>query len=327
MSVTAAVTNKTRTSRGSRLGVFATLTLTGTYGANGIRIGSTSGYEVQPSAFGLAKIEEFNVLGATGTGLKFDYDQANMKLIAKSLSGAGVTRMQLDIFPSVKASKAPADDVVGTAVYSDITGGASLLGANYAYVVTTQIPVTAVGLSIAAQPDVPRNVNITCHNINGGTVANKAIAYLVTGTFNGAAQTETISIPVASGGTMANGTAIYKSGLKPFDSITSIVPTITSGPETTGFQVIVGLGSLIGLSRALATPVEADVIVVTKQGTPVTISSIVTATAGSESVKFGTITAADDLVVKYATKDSSFAEIGSTTTTSTSVLRVEAIGY
>jgi len=305
-----AVTNVTITQQTkfmNRTVLFGTCKLSTSYASGGDTLSAAQ--------LGLSQLENVIVLNSQASGYQVGFNGVTSnaaKLQVYVPSGTGTISWgsaptntaigfasQQDVFPYTKASKAPADDVAGSALYSDITGGGSLLGANYAYVVTSAVPSNGVTLTIAAQPDVPRNVNICCHNINGGTVANAATSYLITGTFNGAAQTETIAIPAVS---MADGACIYKSGAKPFDTIASIVPTITGGTEVAGFQVIAGIGSKIGLSRLLYTPAEADVKIVTKTGAPVAISSITTATAGSECVNFGTIAANDYLVVKYKTK-------------------------
>jgi hypothetical protein len=208
-------------------------------------------------------------------------------------NAAMTAKGQQDVFPYVKASIVAADDVTGTIAFST---AAAVLGANYNWISVTAVPSNGVAETLAHQPDVPRNLTIVCHNINGGAVANAATSWAVVGVYNGAAQTETISIPAVS---QVNGNMIYKSGAKPFDSITSITPTITGGTETAGFQTAIGIGGLIGLSKPLYTPAEADVELVTQTAVPVAISSITSAT--NNTIKFATITANDYLVVKYKT--------------------------
>jgi len=286
ITVTPTIKNKMKWIGGSKA-VVADLQLSSTY--------ATGGFALTAAQFGLTALSDVIFMDSVATRANSTPGAAYVPSWYRStgycklfVSGptSGITQQ---LFASVKASKAPANDVAGTAAYSDITGGSSLLGANYAYVATSAVDVAANPLIIAAQPDVPRNVNITIHNINGGTVANNAVNYVIVGVFNGAGQTETITFGAVS---HANGKCSYKSGLKPFDTITSITPSASS---VAGYEAIVGLGSLLGLTIA---PTGTASLVLTNDGTPVTLTA--TLVVANSTVAPGTIAAAKDVFVKYA---------------------------
>jgi hypothetical protein len=295
-SAVGTITVTQRTYQGGKQFVYAHCPLSTSYTTGGdtitaVRLGLThldTLIVLNPQAGGY-------VLGWNGTTTNTAKIQCYGPNAAGTVSGIGSAAVT-DTFPYVKASITAADNVTGSVAFST---AAAALGANYNWISVTAVPSNGVAETLAHQPDVPRNISIVCHNINGGTVANAATSWAIVGTFNGAAQTETIAIPAVSN---VNGNMIYKTGAKPFDTITSITPTITGGTEVSGYQTAIGISSKIGLSRGLLTPAVADVLIATQTAVPVVLSSgNVVATAGIQNVNFATITANDYLVVKYMT--------------------------
>jgi len=109
-------------------------------------------------------------------------------------------------------------------------------------------------------PDRPRNVCVTVYNDSGGplNLFEGVMAFLVTGTYHGAAQTETVSI-TSTAGNKAVATTKYRVqyGIKAFSTVTSI--TLNNVPAD-GLKIGAGPGTHFGLPLDLATPAEADVL-------------------------------------------------------------------
>ncbi len=151
-------------------------------------------------------------------------------------------------------------------------------------------------VTLTTQPDVARNVCIVHKCASGvAAVAQVAADYVVVGTFNGAAQTDTISFTDTSN--IADTKFRVKYGTKPFDSITSITPSIA---QNATIQRSAGIGTCLGLPNALFTPAEADVLKITKQGVTVAVAGTVTTAANT--VNPGDITDNDDVRIKYKRK-------------------------
>jgi hypothetical protein len=287
--------------------------------------------------FGLVSLEDVNfmdaVAAAASAGSGFVPQWVRSTKYVKLFRTGPTSGIRTDIFPYVKASINAADDIAGT---SDVSGIAAAIGANHSWVVASAGWTISTGLTIAHQPDVPRNLVVAVYNNAGGTHSTTACSWVIVGTFNGAAQTETITTPGSV--SMANSKMIYMTGWKPFDSITSITPSAAVG--FVGLEVRVGIGSRIGLSQALLTPVYTDVNLITQTAVPVAISlatkadqttGVVNVVAGEESVLFSTVTANDYCIVKYATAGgptaaAALSEHGNGETVATPTLRVMAFG-
>jgi len=118
--------------------------------------------------------------------------------------------------------------------------------------------VTAfVAGGVAALAAYARNVTITTA---GSTPADAPATALVTGTYNGAVQTETINVPQ---------TVTTAVGLKPFDTVTSVAYSAGDGTDCTQS---IGFGAGLGVSKVplargggvnLIREVEAGALVVT----------------------------------------------------------------
>ena len=116
-------------------------------------------------------------------------------------------------------------------------------------------------VTIAVQPDVPRNIQITLFNDTGGNLNlyEGVTTFTVTGKFRGGTQTEAITFTSTSGNKAVAHTPNYrwKAGVKPFDSITSI--TYDNAAAAT-MKCSVGPGLRLGIPVALATPAYTDVL-------------------------------------------------------------------
>jgi hypothetical protein len=330
-TVTPTIKHRGRLNPGGLKFVIADLICSGTYAAGGT--------ELTAANFGLLSLEDVVIMDGCGaiaaggtTGLIPHWDRSTKMLQLFRVGPA--TGTKTDVFPYTQASINAADDVSGDKVVSDV---ATLLGANHSWIVTSATFTAAGALEIAKQPDVPRNL-VYCELRNAGaTNASTACNFVTEGTFNGATVTETINLPVT---TMANADIIYRTGYQPFDSITSITPSANAAAAA--YEIRIGLGSRLGLSQALLTPVHTDVKLITQKAVAVAISNVtdqttgtVKTTAGKESVLFGTIAANDDCVVKYdcvggPAASASLAEVGNITLTAagtaTPTIRVMALG-
>lgn len=136
-------------------------------------------------------------------------------------------------------------------------------------------------LTIAAQPDVARNVVIAAHNDSGGALNlyEGTTTFRVTGVFRGETQVEDISV-TSSAANKAIANAKYRawSGVKPFDSITSItlVTPIAAVPAA-GLKLAVGIGVLMGLPVKPYGNVKEDIVHLIIDGTLTDIGTLYSA--------------------------------------------------
>lgn len=101
---------------------------------------------------------------------------------------------------------------------------------------TTVAPRTVTvfeAAGLAALAAYARNVTIT----TAGTAADAPPTALVTGTYNGAVQTETLTVPQ---------TATIVTGLKPFDTVTSVAYAAADGTAATN---AIGFGEGLGANK------------------------------------------------------------------------------
>lgn len=230
------------------------------------------------------KVVGVEVIGGNAASLKyrFGYNTSAKKLLAfASNSGELVAYAVGD--GDIKGS---ANTNVGIASGTLPTNGAlvsSLASAN-----------NTTAFTIAASPDVPRNVSISFKNTNAGASTGNAVSVVITGTFRGAAQTETISFTALELTSTTQNEVATKYGSKPFDTVTSITnPTA----QPSGWQHSAGIGSKLGLPSDLFTPIEADVTKLTKNGANLSPSSIVDTT--NMTVNFGTLADGDEASIQY----------------------------
>ena len=120
--------------------------------------------------------------------------------------------------------------------------------------------------TVAAQPDIPRNVTVT---VTAGDTADTMGTVVVVGTdINGNALTETIT-PVA-GSTVA--------GTKAFKTVTSVTGAgwVIDGSEGTNDTITVGVGNLLGLPILIAAAANCRLgIVGTALVTPTTAAGTI----------------------------------------------------
>jgi hypothetical protein len=146
-------------------------------------------------------------------------------------------------------------------------------------------------------PDIGRNVCIVINNPTGGplNLYEGAMAFTITGTYKGAAQTDVITITSTAGNkAVATTKCRYKYGVKPFDTITAAsVDNICDNALT----ISVGIGSKIGISNALPTPAAADVYKLSKTGADLAVGTLVDTT--EFTINFGVLADGDDVAFWY----------------------------
>lgn len=204
----------------------------------------------------------------------------------------------------------------GTAVYSetgsdikgsantDLTGAGGAAPTNSALLSALAAADNTTAFTIAAQPDVGRNIGVGINNNTGGPASGNAANYVIVGTWKGAAQNETISFSAGDLTNVGNGNYCYKYGSKPFDTITSITP---SAAQPANFRHVAGPGSKIGLYNNLKTPAEADVLKITKNAANLAPTGIVDTT--NMTVNLGALADGDDFQIKYSSTSGSTGTI------------------
>jgi hypothetical protein len=249
----------------------------------------TGGYAFDSDAlFGIHAIDCPIIPPVSGYGFK--YDATNKKILA---------------YKSILAFQQGCTNVKGSANTDAETADGAALPTNGALLVAaiTQADiVTALGLlTIAASPDISRNVCICITNDSGGALNLYvgAVSFDIVGTYKGAAQTETITITVTNAQkAIANGKYRYKYGVKPFSTITTITQTnYAVDAMADGLKISAGLGSKIGLLNTLATPAAADVFHADIKGTAYDVSALISTTYNT--VNMGTLTDGDDFSLEY----------------------------
>lgn len=113
-------------------------------------------------------------------------------------------------------------------------GATDSLEAATATQTTARTVTTFEAAGLAALAAHPRNVNITTA---GSTPADAPASAVVTGTYKGAVQTETLVVPQ---------TAATVTGTKPFDGLTSVVYAAGDGTDATN---AIGIGNGIGVTK------------------------------------------------------------------------------
>jgi hypothetical protein len=121
------------------------------------------------------------------------------------------------------------------------------------------------------------------------------MTFTITGTWKGAAQTETIIFTSTAGNkAVAAGKCRYKYGTKPFDTITvASVANICDNALT----ISVGVGSKIGIPNALPTPAASDVYKLSKTGADLAVGTLVDTT--EFTINFGVLADGDDVAFWY----------------------------
>jgi hypothetical protein len=276
--------------------VLLDLAMSGTYVTNGVPLTA--------SMLGLRSLENVIPLNPNAGGLSFGYEGAATDKYLKICGGTPVVYT----IPAARGGANANIATDGTAVGSAPT--------NYNWISTTAAANNTTAFTIAKQPDAPRNVSITIHATSTG-VTTTARTYAVVGTFNGAAQTESIAIPAVA---LTNGNILTTYGSKPFDSITSITP---SGAQPSNTAHMAGIGTKFGLPVALLNAAETDVKLVQNDAAAVAISSITDTT--NNTVNVGDVADGKGIVIKYIGKGNAGTELPNGAAVSATV-RVIALG-
>lgn len=297
MSLT--IVEKSRDKSLGKFAVFADITFDSSY--------ATGGESLLPTQLGLKHIDALIPLGASK--YRFEFDHTNYLLMA--LGGAGPSGKQLlsvsDLKGSANTDHSDADQASLPTNGAAVSAEAAVAAGAYAHGALTS-------------PDVSRNVCIVIHNDSGGALNlyEGAMKFTVTGTLNGVAQTEDITITSTAGNkAVANTKYRYKYGLKPFTTVTNVVVDHVCDD---GLKIAAGLGSKIGLPNALATGVEENVLSISKNAAYLAATGIVDTTYNT--VNFGTLTDGDDVEVVYAAS----AEVPAGTDLSSVTTRIIALG-
>lgn len=150
------------------------------------------------------------------------------------------------------------------------------------------------------EPDVPRNVCILLKGAAGDSVIPAgSYTFTVTGTFRGAAQTDTITFTYAgAAGTIVAGKYRWAYGVKPFDKITDVVITpahLANLPV--GLLIGVGIGSCLGLPSETLGNIEADILKITKTAADLAVAGTFDVT--NKTVNLGTLVDGNDVAIQY----------------------------
>lgn len=185
---------------------------------------------------------------------------------------------------------------------SDIKGSANTnigiasgtLPTNGALLSTLANAANTTTMTIAVSPDVARNVSVSFKNTNVGASTGNAVSCVITGTFQGVAQTETISFTALELTSTAQNEVATKYGSKPFDTVTACTNPVA---QPANWQHGVGIGSKIGLPNPLFGAAVGSVSKITKNAADLSPSAIVDAT--NNTVNLGTLADGDDFEIVY----------------------------
>lgn len=248
-----------------------------------------AGFTLSAASIGLKILRGMQVLGGNALGQSYRpyYDNVTGRF-AIAASGGGIY------------SYIPGGGDLKGSLNTDSENADAAAGGTNGYLISTSAAVSTLvagALVIALHPDVPRNVLIQIENTTGGALNlfEGVSTFTVVGTFRGVAQTELITITSTAGNkSVAAAKFRLKYGVKPFDKVTSI--TVDNLPAAT-LNVGAGLGSLLGLPVPLLTPVEADVLKITKNAADLAVAGLVSAT--NQTVALGTLADGGDVAILY----------------------------
>jgi hypothetical protein len=224
----------------------------------------SAGYPIYPRDVGLSGIYGGHVIGSNlpSAGLWAAVHSPSVLGVNYLLVTGGQAGIRECVYSNVRG--APVELAAAENADAAFTSGE----VNYAYIGASETFTTMAGHSLAkshtisVQPDVSRNVVITIINDSGGdlNLYEGITTFTVTGKFRGGTQTELITFTSTSGNkkiASASNHCRYKAGVKPFDSITSIV--YDNGAAAT-LKCAIGLGLRFGIPVALLTPDYTDVL-------------------------------------------------------------------
>lgn len=217
--------------------------------------------------------------GIADGGYSFKYNVATGKI--QVFRGAGAP-----IFVYVQG------DIKGS-VSADVGIASGTLPTNGQLWSTLADAAVLTAFTIALQPDISRNVSISLKNTVAGASTGNATTFAIVGTFRGAAQTDSISFTALELTSTAQNEVATKHGVKPFDSITSITPTVA---QPASWQHSAGPGSKLGLPIPTATNAEADLLKLFKNAANLAITGLYST---NQTVDFGVLADGDDISIEY----------------------------
>ncbi len=333
--MSASVTVNKKFKFGNGYGVVADVTLDDSY--------PTNGESLTAQQFSLGALDF--VHAAPSGGYMFEFDHTNKKLKAFTPVKLQAAHSHVNtLTPTAKTLRLvhAGSDIKGSANTDAANADQASLPTNGALVVAeTAVAAGAWTPAAYVNPDMGRNVCICVHNDSGGplNLYEGAMAFTITGTYRGAAQTDTITI-TSTAGNKAVATAKYRYayGTKPFDTVTAAVVNNICDND---LKISVGIGSKIGIPTDLKTPAEADVVKITKNAANLAPTSIVDTT--NMTVNLGVLADNDDFEIVYegvaaltavsisnatggAIAAAAASEVANTTSLSGVVVRVIAIG-
>lgn len=253
------------------------------------------------------------VLASPKSGILFEYDYTNKKLKAIYPKAGGVysTMVGSDIKGSANTDSENADAASEPTNGHAVAAAAAVSGGAWTHGAITN-------------PDMGRNVGVVINNPTGGALNLYVgvMTFTITGTWRGAAQTETITFTSTNGNkAVANAKWRYKYGVKPFDTVTNF--TLDNVPDN-ALTIALGLGSKIGLYNDLYTPTEADVVKITKNAANLSPSGIVGTTY--MTVNLGTLADGDDFTIAYKTAGTASEVAAGTDLSAMTGIRIYARG-
>ena len=268
----------------------------------------SGGEALTPAMVGLSQIHSFQVIGNDG-GYLFSFDNDNSKLQVLDPGPAG---------GSLEVTEG-GSDIKGSVTTNQVVASSTTIPTNANLISTVAAANNTTAFTIAASPDLGRNVCVGINNNTGGTATGNAADYAIVGTWKGAAQNETISFSAGDLTDVPDTTYAVKYGSKPFDTITSITP---SAAQPANWRHVAGIGSKVGLHNSLKTPAEADVLKITKNAANLAVTGLVNTT--NMTVNLGTLADNDDFQIVYAVKS---GEVAASTNLSGTLREVQCIAH
>lgn len=167
-----------------------------------------------------------------GSGL-FSTQRANRPHLVVA-GGGGVAGEVGDLRRDLEEEMAPLAAIAVDEFTNPAAPDADGLELATATTVAPRTVTTFIGAGLAILAAYPRNITFTTA---GGTAADAPATALVTGTYRGKPQTETVAIAQ---------TATIATGVKPFSTLTSVAYAAADGTDAT---VSIGIGAGLGVSE------------------------------------------------------------------------------
>ncbi len=306
----------------------------------------TGGEAITARQLGLNVVDFVLPSPAAGYIPEFDHSNMKLKMFTPVKIQAAHTHVNTLTLTKGKFASFAAGDIKGSANTDSEDDDQDSAPTNSALVhaLATCSDAGAVTLDTFVSPGLGRNLCAVLKATVGAiTMEVGDVAIAITGTYKGAAQTETITFAFTddpANNVIAQDKFRYLYGDKPFDTVTAATVTgLTASQEN--LQVSLGIGSKIALPVNLKTPAEADVTNIYKNAANLSPSGIVDAT--NMTVNLGVLADGDDFNVVYSSTKLSdvvignvaggaiaaaaASEVANTTDLSAVTVRVAAIGY